>query len=302
MKKVLCIGHTAYDITVLTDGYPKENIKYRVEKRIECGGGPASNAAYLLGKWGVTTYIASIVGNDIYGKRIKKEFEEAGVDTTYLELSDKFKTTSSFIIVNKKNASRTVFTYRNPQMKMSDVEIDVSPDYILVDAQELDLSLKMIEKYPNAVSILDAGRAKYANIKLGKVVDYLVTSRNFAEDFTGVKIDVNDINTINSVYNLMEKDFKGNIVITLEEHGCLYKDPSDDHVKLMPGYKVEAKDTTGAGDIFHGAFVYAVMNDYGYSDIMRISNIAGALSVREVGGRFSVPELEEVLRIYGKSK
>ena len=298
--KVLCIGHTAYDITVLTDGYPKENVKYRVEKRIECGGGPASNAAYLLGKWGIKTYIASVVGNDIYGKRIKKEFTDVGVDTTYLELSNKYKTTSSFIIVNKKNASRTVFTYRNPQMRINDMDININPDYILVDAQELELSLKMIKKYPKAITILDAGRAKYANIKLGKIVDYLVTSRNFAEDFTGMKIDINDNNSLNNVYNSLEKDFKGHIVITLEEHGCLYKE--DGIVKLMPGYKVMAKDTTGAGDIFHGAFVYALMNKYNYADVMRISNIAGALSVREIGGRYSVPDLKEVLRIYEKSK
>ena len=297
--KVLCIGHTAYDITVLTDGYPKENVKYRVEKRIECGGGPASNAAYLLGKWGIKTYIASVVGNDIYGKRIKKEFTDVGVDTTYLELSNKYKTTSSFIIVNKKNASRTVFTYRNPQMRINDMDININPDYILVDAQELELSLKMIKKYPKAITILDAGRAKYANIKLGKIVDYLVTSRNFAEDFTGMKIDIND-NSLNNVYNSLEKDFKGHIVITLEEHGCLYKE--DGIVKLMPGYKVIAKDTTGAGDIFHGAFVYALINKYNYADVMRISNIAGALSVREIGGRYSVPDLKEVLRIYEKSK
>ena len=298
--KVLCIGHTAYDITVLTDGYPKENVKYRVEKRIECGGGPASNAAYLLGKWGIKTYIASVVGNDIYRKRIKKEITEVGVDTTYLELSNKYKTTSSFIIVNKKNASRTVFTYRNPQMRINDMDININPDYILVDAQELELSLKMIKKYPKAITILDAGRAKYANIKLGKIVDYLVTSRNFAEDFTGMKIDINDNNSLNNVYNSLEKDFKGHIVITLEEHGCLYKE--DGIVKLMPGYKVIAKDTTGAGDIFHGAFVYALMNKYNYADVMRISNIAGALSVREIGGRYSVPDLKEVLRIYEKSK
>ena len=298
--KVLCIGHTAYDITVLTDGYPKENVKYRVEKRIECGGGPASNAAYLLGKWGIKTYIASVVGNDIYGKRIKKEFTDVGVDTTYLELSNKYKTTSSFIIVNKKNASRTVFTYRNPQMRINDMDININPDYILVDAQELELSLKMIKKYPKAITILDAGRAKYANIKLRKIVDYLVTSRNFAEDFTGMKIDINDNNSLNNVYNSLEKDFKGHIVITLEEHGCLYKE--DGIVKLMPGYKVIAKDTTGAGDIFHGAFVYALINKYNYADVMRISNIAGALSVREIGGRYSVPDLKEVLRIYEKSK
>ena len=115
-----------------------------------------------------------------------------------------------------------------------------------------------------------------------------------------MKIDINDNNSLNNVYNSLEKDFKGHIVITLEEHGCLYKE--DGIVKLMPGYKVIAKDTTGAGDIFHGAFVYALMNKYNYADVMRISNIAGALSVREIGGRYSVPDLKEVLRIYEKSK
>ena len=90
MKKILCLGHASYDITIPMDKYPTENIKYRVLNRIECGGGPASNAAYLLGKWGMNTYFSGVLGNDIYGKRIKKEFENVGVDTRYIELSKKY--------------------------------------------------------------------------------------------------------------------------------------------------------------------------------------------------------------------
>lgn len=300
MKKVLCIGHAAYDITIPMDKYPTENIKYRVTDKIECGGGPASNAAYLLGKWGMPTFFAGVVGNDIYGRKIKKEFESVKVDTRYLQLSSKYKTTSSFILVNKQNASRTVFAYRNSNMKTENIHIKIKPDYILVDGEDLELAMKTIEKNPKSISILDAGRAKYANIKLGKMVDYLVTSRGFAEDFTGEKIDLNDNNTIVSVFNKLEKDFKGKIVITLEEKGCLYK--IKDKIKLMPGYKVDAIDTTGAGDIFHGAFVYALANKYKYEDVLRIANITGALSVRNIGGRYSVPDLKEVLKIYEKSK
>ena len=65
--KVLCIGHASYDISVIVNEYPKENTKYRVDEKVECGGGPACNAAYLLGCWNVETYFQGIVGNDLYG-------------------------------------------------------------------------------------------------------------------------------------------------------------------------------------------------------------------------------------------
>lgn len=300
MKKILCLGHASYDITIPMDKYPTENIKYRVLNRIECGGGPASNAAYLLGKWGMNTYFSGVLGNDIYGKRIKKEFENVGVDTRYIELSKKYKTTNSFIIVNKKNASRTIFAYRDKSMKMENTNIRIKPDYALFDGEDFEIATKVIKNNPNCITILDAGRAKYSTIKLGKMVNYLVASKNFAEDFTGVKINYKDYNSLVKVYNLLEKDFTANIVITLESHGCLYK--IDGKVKIMPGYKVKAIDTTGAGDIFHGAFVYALVKGYSYEDILRIANITGALSTTKIGGRYSIPDINEVLSIYEKSK
>lgn len=300
MKKILCLGHASYDITIPMDKYPTENIKYRVLNRIECGGGPASNAAYLLGKWGMNTYFSGVLGNDIYGKRIKKEFENVGVDTRYIELSKKYKTTNSFIIVNKKNASRTIFAYRDKSMKMENTNIRIKPDYALFDGEDFEIATKVIRNNPNCITILDAGRAKYSTIKLGKMVNYLVASKNFAEDFTGVKINYKDYNSLVKVYNLLEKDFTANIVITLESHGCLYK--IDGKVKIMPGYKVKAIDTTGAGDIFHGAFVYALVKGYSYEDILRIANITGALSTTKIGGRYSIPDINEVLSIYEKSK
>lgn len=300
MKKILCLGHASYDITIPMDKYPTENIKYRVLSRIECGGGPASNAAYLLGKWGMNTYFSGVLGNDIYGKRIKKEFENVGVDTRYIELSKKYKTTNSFIIVNKKNASRTIFAYRDKSMKMENTNIRIKPDYALFDGEDFEIATKVIKNNPGCITILDAGRAKYSTIKLGKMVNYLVASKNFAEDFTGVKINYKDYNSLVKVYNLLEKDFTANIVITLESHGCLYK--IDGKVKIMPGYKVKAIDTTGAGDIFHGAFVYALVKGYSYEDILRIANITGALSTTKIGGRYSIPDINEVLSIYEKSK
>ena len=84
--KIVCIGHSTYDITLPVDKFPEENKKLRVKERVECGGGPASNGAYLLAKWGMDTAIASVIGNDFYGDQIIKEYEKVGCDTSWRQV------------------------------------------------------------------------------------------------------------------------------------------------------------------------------------------------------------------------
>jgi sugar/nucleoside kinase (ribokinase family) len=295
--KILCIGNVSYDTTILMDSYPVENIKYRVKEEIKCGGGPASNAAYLLGKWGMETYFAGIVGKDTYGKNILDEFKSVNVNTKYVEIDPNDNTTSSFIIVNNKTGSRTTFAYRKEDMVLKK-KIDMKPDIILVDGQEFEVSKEVIKANPNAISVIDAGRATDNVIALAKMVNYVVCSKNFAEDYTKVRINLSDPNSIKEVYEKLERDFK-NVVITLEEKGCLYK--KDNIVKLMPTLKVIPKDSTGAGDLFHGAFVYSLANNFDIEKTVKISNITGSLAVTKVGTRYKVPDLKEVLRIYNEN-
>ena len=290
--KILCIGHAAYDITMPLDRFPIENTKNRVPELVECGGGPASNGAYLLGKWGMDVSFAGIVGKDLYGERIKKEFESVNVDTTYLEMSEEHETTSSFIIANKSIGSRTVLTYRPSDMKMTPVELNFTPDIILFDGQEAELTKTYLQKYPNAISIIDAGRAKPEIIELAKMATYVVCSKEFAETVTSTHIDYQDQQTLIDLYKKMEALFKGQIVVTLESKGSLYK--YHNQIKVMPTIKVKSVDSTGAGDIFHGGFTYGIANGYEYEDVIRIATVAGGLSVTKVGGRYSVPTKEEM--------
>ena len=102
--KILCVGHISYDITFPVEKFLVENEKMRVDKRIDCGGGPASNAAYLLGKWGSEVYIAGLIGDDYFGKKILDEFNAANVNTKYLEVRPNYKTSSSIIINNTSNS------------------------------------------------------------------------------------------------------------------------------------------------------------------------------------------------------
>lgn len=290
--KILCLGHVSYDITFPVKEFIVENKKIRTQERVECGGGPASNAAYLLGRWGAETYIAGLVGNDVYGNKIKKEFEQANVNTKYLEMREGYQTSNSIIINNTSNGSRTILSYRASLEKMKDFKLDFEPDIILIDGHEVELSNKMLEEYPNAISIIDAGRATDEIIALAKKVNYVVCSKEFAESVTGININYDDEDTIVRLYREMEKRFHGIVVITLENKGSLYK--YDGHIGIMDAIDVEAVDSTGAGDLFHGAFTYGVSKKYNLNTVLTIATVAGGISVTRIGGRNSVATKEEM--------
>lgn len=298
--KVLCIGHAAYDITIPVDGFPEENTKNRVNSRVECGGGPASNAAYLLAKWGIKTYFAGVIGQDLYGDRIKEEFKNIGVDLKYLEQSASYQTTSSFVLANINNGTRTVFTYRPSNMHMNNIVLDFKPDIILVDGQEAKISEELILKYPNAISVIDAGRANDEIIRLASIVNYLICSKVFAETVAEKEINYDDLSTVADVYNILKQKFNNNIVITLEDKGCVYQDGTT--IKIMPSIRVHAVDSTGAGDIFHGAFVYGIAKKFKLEKLLKYANLAGAISVTRVGGRYSIPNLDEMEEKYNALK
>lgn len=298
--KILCVGHAAYDITIPLDSFVVENTKNRVQTRVECGGGPASNAAYLLGKWGCDVTFMGVVGNDEYGRYIKKELDSVNVNTDYLELSSEYKTTSSFIIANKSNGSRTILTYRPEKMKMKEIDLSFEPDVILMDGQEYNISDKLLKKYPNAISIIDAGRATDEIIDLSKKVKYLVCSKDFAEKVTGIKIDYKNLDTLSNLYQKMKQEFKNEIVVTLESEGVLYE--YNHKLKLLSGIKKQAIDTTGAGDIFHGAFTYGISQRWEFEKVIRLANVTAGLSVTKIGGRFSIFDLEEIKELYNEFK
>ena len=289
--KVLCIGHATYDIMINMDNYPIENSKNRVKELLGCGGGQACNAAYLLGKWGIDTYFLGIIGNDEYGKIIKKELKSVNVNTDYLE--EKGKTTISYIVVNSSNATRTCLTYHPTDLKMKIIDENINPDIILTDGYEIDMVNYLLDKYPNCISVLDAEKNTESIIDLAKRVTYVISSKSFLEKFSNTKID-ND----NSLYKALDYSQKhfNNLIVTLEDKGCIYND------LIVPSIKVKSVDSTGAGDIFHGAFIYGLTKNWEMDKILRFSNIAGALSVTKLGSKNSVYNLKEVEEVYNEYK
>ena len=289
--KILCLGHATYDTTLPVDIYPEENQKYRTEDKIECGGGPASNAAYLLAKWGLDVTFAGAVGNDIYGEKVIEEFKKIGVNTSYIERSGE-NTSSGYIIANLQNGSRTIITAATPKIIKLKNEINENYDFILLDGEHLESAKEVLEKNPQAVSILDAGTLKESTKELGSKVTYLACSKVFAEDFSEEEFKEDKSNWI-QIYKKLEKYFQTKIIITLEDKGSMIK--YNNEYLIIPSIKVKALDSTGAGDIFHGALAYFLINNYTLDKAVSLANITGALSVEKIGSRYAMPELENVI-------
>lgn len=298
--KVLCIGHSTYDFYLPIDRFPEENKKYKISNQIECGGGVASNAAYLLGKWGVQTYYQGVLGEDIFAKKIIKELKEAGVNTKYIEKTDEASTTISFVLVNQNNGDRTVFNYGEKPIDIQNFEYDFVPDIILTDGYNYEASVRALTNFKESIRVLDAGVFNDEIKDLCKRVNYIICSKEFAEGSTGLKVNYDDEKSLLKMYEILENEYKARVIVTLEEKGCLYRDDNG-KVKIMTGLKVHAKDTTAAGDIFHGAFVYSLTCKLSLETCLKIANIAAGLSVREMGARFSVPSIDEVHAIYEKN-
>jgi len=293
--KILCIGQSAYDITLPVTDYPKENKKIKIgNSKIECGGGACNNAAYLLGLWNSDVYLASSIGKDIYGERIKKELKEVNVNTDFFEEHEDIETTTSYIIANTTRGTRTIITNKDPLMKFTKLtNIDIKPDVILVDGNDYELALKTIKENSNSITIIDAGSLNEGTVSLCHHVKYVLCSNDFAREYSKIDFNYDDLDSLIKVHQKLEQDFQNIVVITLESHGCFTK--INNQYVIIPSIKVKSVDSTGAGDIFHGAFTYFIANNYSFYDSLHLANISGALSVTKIGSKPSMPTLEEVL-------
>jgi sulfofructose kinase len=289
--EVLCIGHAAYDVGVFVEHFPEENSKCETRELIESGGGPAANAAWLLSHWGVGCAFAGVVGDDLYGQRIRDDFVKVGADVSLLELRAGHATPLSLILINKQNGSRTIVNRKLPGTPLRIDTAGLSPKVLLFDGHEPEASLATLRDFPDAVSILDAGSWREGTAALAGKVSFLAASERFAKQATGMKELGNDESRRACVAKLRKKH-PTTVVVTLGEHGMIADDGSG--FRHLPAFPAEAVDTTAAGDIFHGAFAYGVLQKWTLGETLRFAAMTASLSVRVPGGRDSIPTLNQV--------
>jgi len=291
---VLCVGHAACDVSFFVDQYPLENSKCETRESLEACGGPAANAAWLLSAWGLRAGFAGLVGDDAHGRRIREEFDAIGTDVSLLELRPGHTTPLSVILINRQNGSRTIINRKAPAAPLSlngKVLQPLSPRVLLFDGHELEASKSAMQAFPDAITILDAGSWREGTAVLAGEVYYLAASERFALQATGMTSMQSEADRRECLSRL-RKQFGTSTIVTLGERGLIFD--AGDGFKEMPAFPATAIDTTAAGDIFHGAFAFAISRGMPLDEALRLASMTASLSVRKAGGRASIPTLAAV--------
>lgn len=289
--KIICIGQSTLDISMPLEQPVIENYKYKIYGKLESAGGPSTNAAILLGRWGINVTLVSRLGNDLYASHILDYLKASKVKHIAVPATD-FETPISVILTNKVTGLRTIFNAPG-KIDPSDLTLPNHYDLLLCDGHEPEITHRFLDQHPDILSVIDAGGYRQTTIDLAKRVTWLVSSQVFAETYAQVKIDINDPKTWVALYQRIH-ELNSHPIVTLGEQGCLYEEYGRIH--HMPAFPAHAIDTNGAGDIFHGAFVYGLAHGKTLKETLTMASMTSSISVTRRGGSLAIPSLDEVLK------
>lgn len=284
---VLCVGHAAYDLVMTVDHHPRDDEKCRATGFIAAGGGPASNAALTVARLGGSAAFAGYLGMDRYGDLHLDELRSDGVITD-LVVRGEHPTPISAILV-KPGGKRTIITYKGATPILEPGQVDFSrirPKAVLFDGHEPAISLPLAKQCltRGIITILDAGSVHGGTEELAPLCGYLIASEKFARDFCNEK---NPAEAVKRLARIVPA-----AAITLGEKGLVWRRKGGGgRLSSMP---VDAVDTTGAGDIFHGAFALRIVLGDDMPDALLYASAAAALGCTRMGARPGIPKKSEV--------
>lgn len=257
-------------------------------------GGPAANAAHLLAAWGIRCAFAGVLGDDHYGQKILFEFENASIDTSLINIRHNTSTNLSVVLVNRQNGSRTIINRKSPRKPLginTNVLDRINPKVLLLDGHQLQASLDALDKFPEAISILDAGSLREGTEKLAGEVDILASSERFAKRFCKLH-ELDSDESRRKCLRSLDHGKSYPVIVTLGEKGLIYGDRNG--YRHQPAFPVKSIDTTAAGDIFHGALAYGALRKMPFEKILKFASVAAALSTTKQGGIASIPQIDRV--------
>lgn len=320
---VLCVGLATYDLVYSVDRHPGEDEKCFASGLVSCGGGPAANAAVTAARLGGVAAFAGYLGRDAFGEKHFQELISEGVITRFVVRGEHPTAVSSIIV--KPGGKRAVITHKGFTPALDPGHVDLTslrPKTILLDGHQPTLSIPLAVKAreQKIPVVLDAGSVHQGTVELAPLCDYLVASQKFALDFTGKKSPHEALAILSGQARNspdQEPSRPGGpagaglnpgaaaipaggteslparaAVITLGEAGLVWA--SGHQSGSLEAFPVEAVDTTGAGDVFHGAFALAIARGEHLLSAMRYAAAAAALACTRMGARTAIPAKAEV--------
>ncbi len=273
MTRVMVAGSAALDFVYQVDALPQRAEKYAAKAVDIVGGGCAANAAVGIARLGGKSQLLARFGKDEISEIVLGDILSENVDTSTCVITKGARSAMSSVYVDA-SGERQIMAFRGAGLAEDPGLSELRADAVLTDTRWPEAARQVIEmgRALGVPAVLD-GEAPVP-VALAAAASHVVFSEQGLMDFTG-------LDDVRAAYAAL--DLPGWCAVTLGADGVLH--PGG----VMPGFKVDVKDTLGAGDVWHGAFTLLLGEGAGEEEAMRFAHAAAALKCTGFGGRKAAP-------------
>lgn len=273
------------------DGLPPFAGKAAMEGYAEMPGGQVATAVLACARLGLRCAYAGRVGDDPAADDALAPLREAGVDVSGVRRVAGAPSQLAIILVDRESGERTILWYRDPRLRIRREDLDraaiASVRALHLDAGDPEAAAwaARVARDAGVAVVLDADTAEPAIARILPHVDFPIVSRSFAEAFTGHS------SPREALRELAKEAREARLaVVTLGESGALANDGERDYE--TPAFEIAARDTTGAGDAFHGGFVWALLRGEDAEGALRAAHGVAAMNCEALGAQGGLPTAE----------
>jgi len=287
-------GLNAVDHLIVVPEYPAFDTKTRFTEYEKSAGGQTASAMVSLQRLGLKTAYSGRFGSDEDGRFGLRAIEYEGVNLEFTEMIDGADNQIAFIIIDSRSGERTIIWDR-------DERLSYRPDEAPLDLAGRGRVLHLDAHDPPACAVMaraahDAGAIVTADIdniyeglpELLPHIDVLITSAEFPHRLTGISDARASLVEMKARYGCaiagITQGARGALIYC---EGEFFESPAFE----VPG---GCRDTTGAGDAFHGGFLYGMLSGEDLETCMKLGNAVAALKCRSLGARAALPTVDEL--------
>jgi ribokinase len=298
MRKIFVVGSINRDLVVYVDRFPRTGETVFGHRFQQFPGGKGANQAVAASRLGGDVQLVGNVGSDAFGKEMRGFLAAENIDISEIAILDAEPTGLAIITVDSASEnSIVVVSGANMVWQTRDLtRLNIEQSDIVVC--QFEIPLEIIEsvfaraKQIGATTILNPAPIKPATEELLRNADYLVVNEVELEALSSVTVNPDDLTSVHAAMEKLQQHRPLAIVATLGARGALVSCPAERYE--AKGHKVDAIDTTGAGDCFIGGFAAALAKSESVAEAIDFANKAAAISVTRRGAASSFPRLAEV--------
>ena len=288
----VALGLNAADHLIVVPHYPGFNSKVPLLSHTLAPGGQCATAMVALARLGMRTRYIGKIGSDDLGRFQIESLVSEGVECSGLTIAEGADSQIAFIVIDEASGERTVIWHRDERLMISPDEVDqaavTSGRVLLLDGHNVAASIAAARYARDAgiPTVLDIDNIYPGAEELMPLIDFLISSTSFPLRMT----EESDLRT--ALKKLSEMTGSMFVAATLGTEGVLAY--FREEYIYSPAFTVDCRDTTGAGDAFHGGFIYGLLAGLAVEETLRVANAIAGLKCRAIGARTALPTLEEL--------